>query len=249
VLFAAEGIEPSELEPGPLPELLRDEFEEHRIALSPDVQLETDTATPGWVITDRASQRQFAVRADGDRLAVHAWDNWYDYSYERGGKVRESYWRTTSARSIIDQGEASRGLYIFNVLIGHHGIFSLTPIWLLSVAGIFLAWRSPKAGIRELAVMTAILTLVCLAFYLSRERIDRNYGGSTSGLRWMFWFAPLWLLTLLPAADWASERRWSRGTSLILLALSALSASYPVWNPWTHPWLMYLFQYLGWAEI
>ena len=43
--------------------------------------------------------------------------------------------------------------------------------------------------------------LVCLVFYLARPQADRNYGGMTSGFRWMFWFAPLWLVALLPAAD------------------------------------------------
>ena len=82
-----------------------------------------------------------------------------------------------------------------------------------------------------------MLSLVCLAFYLSRPQIDRNYGGMTSGLRWMFWFAPLWLVAMLPAADRLAHSRAGRGLALVLLALSVLSASYPTWNPWTHPWL------------
>ena len=39
-------------------------------------------------------------------------------------------------RSPIDQGEPSRALYAFHVLIGHHGILSLTPVWLLSAVGL-----------------------------------------------------------------------------------------------------------------
>ena len=76
--------------------------------------------------------------------------------------------------------------------------------------------------------------------------INRNYGGGTSGLRWMFWLAPLWLLTMLPMADILSRRRWTRALALVLLALSVLSASYPTWNPWSHPWLMNLTQNLNW---
>ena len=64
----------------------------------------------------------------------------------------------------------------------------------------------------------------------------------------MFWLAPLWLLTMLPMADVLARRRWTRGLALVLLALSVLSASYPTWNPWTHPWLMNLSQYLGWGH-
>src|SRR5262249_188660 len=59
-----------------------------------------------------------------------------------------------------------------------------------------------------------------------------NYGGWTSGARWLIWLTPLWLVALVPAADWLSGRRWGRGVAYVLLALSVLSASYPAWNPW-----------------
>jgi hypothetical protein len=72
---------------------------------------------------------------------------------------------------------------------------------------------------------------------LLRPLEDRNYGGVAAGFRWMFWFAPLWLLVMLPAADrMAPSRRW-RIVGLVLLGFSVLSASYPTWNPWTHPWI------------
>ena len=43
--------------------------------------------------------------------------------------------------------------------------------------------------------------------------------------------------------------RWRQGLALVLLALSVLSASYPTWNPWTHPWLVNLMVYLEWIEL
>ena len=42
----------------------------------------------------------------------------------------------------------------------------------------------------------------------------------TSGFRWMFWFAPLWLVALLPAADRLAYSRVGRGFALVLLAAS-----------------------------
>ena len=68
----------------------------------------------------------------------------------------------------------------------------------------------------------------------------------TSGFRWVFWFAPLWLVALLPAVDRLNCCRSGRGFALVLLAASALSASYPTWNPWTHPWLFDFFTSMGW---
>jgi len=165
-------------------------------------------------------------------------DNWYDYSYVRGGKQRDSYWRNPQG---IDRGEASAATYVLHATVGHHGIFSLTPIWLLSLVGMIpLCRRWPAVG-----MFVATLSVVCLAFYLARPEIDRNYGGMTSGFRWMFWFAPLWLVALLPACDWLARSRWGQGLALVLITLSVMSASYPTWNPWTHPWLWNLLYYLG----
>ena len=69
----------------------------------------------------------------------------------------------------------------------------------------------------------------------------------SSGPRWMFWFTPLWLVVMSPAADLMAGRRWTRAVALVLLALSVLSAAYPTWNPWTHPWLYDFWYYMGWA--
>jgi len=171
-------------------------------------------------------------------------DNWYDYSYTRNGKEYESYWKDPAG---IDKGEESPLAYAVHVLIGHHGIFSLTPIWLLSLAGAALWLCKGDRPLRELALLITVVSLVCLAFYLSRGPFFRNYGGMTSGLRWMFWFAPMWLLLMLPAADAMASRRWTRGIALVALIASVFSAAYPIWNPWVHPWLMNYMHYLGWV--
>ncbi|NLX96153.1 MAG: hypothetical protein GXY83_08250 [Rhodopirellula sp.] len=182
----------------------------------------------------------YAHRDDGG-------ENWYDYTYQRNGRTIESYWRN---RVGIDRGEASPATYALNVLVGHHGIFSLSPIWILAAVGLGLWLIKPEdRQLRWLASFVLILSLVCLVFYLSRPQDDRNYGGMTAGFRWMFWFAPLWLVTMLPAADRMAAGRWRRGLAYILLAISALSASYPIWNPWTHPWLLNYMHYLGWIQV
>lgn len=189
--------------------------------------------------------------AHGDLAPAYAHrgegENWYDYTYERNGRVIESYWRN---RVGIDKGEESPAVYALHVLVGHHGIFSLTSVWILSLVGLALwLWKPGDRRLRWLALLVLVLSAVCLAFYLSRPQDDRNYGGMTSGLRWMFWFAPLWLLTALPAADAAARNRWWRGVAYALLIVSVLSASYPIWNPWTHPWLLNYLEYLEWIEL
>lgn len=170
-------------------------------------------------------------------------ENWYDYEYERNGRTIHSYWQN---RSGIDLGEASPVIYAVNVLVGHHGVFSLTPVWLLSFLGLGLMLTAEDRSLRWIALAILGLSVVCFAFYLSRPLIDRNYGGTTSGFRWMMWFAPLWLFGMLPAADAAAERRWARAICLVLLMFSVLSVAYPTWNPWTHPWLWDASEWMGW---
>jgi hypothetical protein len=177
---------------------------------------------------------------------LHRAGDWYDYTYQRNGKQVESYWRQPVG---VDRGEPSNSDYLVNVLVGHHGVFSLTPIWFFSAAGMVVwMWRGRDPRLRWLAAAVAAVSLACLAFYSGQPLINRNYGGVASGLRWIFWLAPLWLLTMLPAVDALATRRWTRGLALVLLALSVFSASYPTWNPWTHPWLMIYLQYLGWVS-
>ena len=170
-------------------------------------------------------------------------DDWYAFT-ENG---RPSYWQNPVG---IDRGEPSKAVYALHALVGHHGIFSLTPIWAFTVAGLGIWLVKPADGrFRELALLITAVSLVCLLFYLFRPLHDRNYGGMTSGLRWMFWFTPMWLLAMLPALDAAAGRRWLRGVAWVCLTVSVLSASYPTWNPWTHPWLLNYLQYLGWIRL
>ena len=174
-------------------------------------------------------------------------DNWYQYTYERNGQELQSYW---NHRVGIDRGEPSPAVYALHSLGGHHGIFSLTPIWLLTMAGLVIWLTKASDGrLRELALFVAVISVVCLAFYLTRPQDDRNYGGMTCGFRWMFWFAPMWLLVMLPAADATAKQKWARAVAVILLGLSVLSASYPTWNPWTHPWLLDWLHYLGFSGV
>jgi hypothetical protein len=183
------------------------------------------------------------------RGEVAARDNWYEFQYVRksDGRVISSYWTKPEG---IDRGEPSIARYALNVLVGHHGIFSLTPVWLLAVPGVVLLGWGTRYRLRALALLIGSVSVVCVAFYIFGVRpLDRNYGGMTSGFRWVFWIAPLWLLAALPAADWLAAARWRRGLGYVLLALSVLSVSYPIWNPWTQPWLTNLFLYLGWEKF
>ncbi len=238
-------------------------FAAHEIALSDKLRVRRKAEhlarddESRWVIEDQTSNDWYTVRfAKNDEglvkpaLAVHRHNDWYDYEFTRGEganqRIIPSYWRNPRG---IDSGEEDAGKYALHALIGHHGIFSLTPVFLLSLAGLICWLVDRRYGCRELAALIAITSIVCVTFFVLRPPLDRNYGGMTSGFRWVFWLAPLWLLAALPAADWFSTTRLRCAVAYVLLALSVISVVYPTWNPWTYPWLTNLWLYMGWEKF
>ncbi|MBI3464443.1 MAG: DUF2029 domain-containing protein [Planctomycetes bacterium] len=155
---------------------------------------------------------------------------WYHYP---GG-----YWQDKIPG--IDGAREPKHVYAFHALIGHRGIFSLSPIFLLSLWGGWLACRKDHP-LRPWALLTAVVSVIVVTFYIVNTN---NYGGNSSGLRWTFWLIPLWLLLMLPAADRLAQCRRGRAAGLVLLAFSALSAGFPTWNPWRPNWLQRWLEYL-----
>ena len=209
-----------------IPDELRNELAKQGIDISP-VAIVYDSYLDGrWVLWDRHGQDRFALIFGGDAIAVRSWGDWYDYP--------GSYWKRRE-RPGVDQGEASRTAYAFHTLIGHHGVLSLTPIWLLSLFGVFAVFQNQYRGLRGVALIAIMLTAACLFFYIARPELDRNYGGVSCGFRWLFWLIPIWLICLIPAADIFGRTRTGRVVALLCLLASVVSAHYAALNPWSHP--------------
>jgi hypothetical protein len=218
-----------------------------------------------------------------------------DYLYEG------SLWKTPLELDFFNQQPEPYGVYLFHMTFGHHGIFSLTPIFLFSVWGalrllagggrflkvwcvltlaaiaglvgyyfydpavwasggamnqyLWVFWSIPAlvallALVSALTVLrrggepmaavawiTAVLTVLLLAFYTWTPKA-RNYGGSTQGLRWLFWLIPFWLLLLHKGVEAGQSRGMVRRLALLALAISAVSVGYAMRNPWSHPWIL-----------
>ena len=196
-----------------------------------DILIEQHPTVGRWRIFDLQNTRRYALQRVGSVFEIRAWDNWYDY--EVNGIP--SYWLPGSARG-VDLGEPSRLQYFIHMTVGHHGVFSLTPIWIFSLLGVAVAWRDPEPIWRQLAYVLLTLTIVLLVFYTMRPLADRNYGGVASGFRWFFWLTPLFLLMLIPA--WKIIRKSMLLISLwgIFLLISIYSGLNAFLNPWQHPW-------------
>jgi hypothetical protein len=176
---------------------------------------------------------------------AYSQQSWYVYEYERGanaaGKptIRQSYWQNPSG---LDKGEPKIEDYIFHSTVGRHGLFSLTPVWALSVIGLCLWLLNHRHCFMALIIL--LTSGVVFAFYMALPLELRNYGGNTSALRWLFWLTPLWSVALVAAADQFSRNALFRLIALLCLVVSVMSAAYPTWNPWTMPWTYNLLQYV-----
>lgn len=185
------------------------------------------------------TEMRYALTRESNAWVLSHWDDWYEYP--------GTYWQPIH-RSGVDKGEQSRAIYALNATFGHHGIFSLTPIWLLSIAGFFMWSRSEVVCYRNLSLAIGLASAVCFAFYIARPLIDRNYGGVSCAFRWMLWFIPLWIWLLLPAADGIAKHRLGRALGFGLLAIGLFSTASSIANPWQHPWIYRYWDYLGWLS-
>jgi hypothetical protein len=236
-----------------------------------------------------------------------AMGTWKPAYAEFGGEAYEypgSYWTTPLDLDYFDKHPEKRSVYLAHMLVGHHGVFSLSPIFVFAmvgmaarmgsrkgramgltgatvaivVAGLAMRMKSdgaidpmkldwmlwliplwplfliPKAadeeredrGLKVAAWSAFVLSLVVIGFYGYKTN---NYGGSTQGLRWLFWLIPLWV-TFLPdgfrgGANCITQRRLGYAA----LALSFLSVGYGIRSPWTHPWILDAFDRFGWYVL
>jgi hypothetical protein len=186
--------------------------------------------------------------------ALHEWAPAYEkfggpwYEYEG------SHWKIPSGtvKTGIDFAQENKVVYTFHLLLGHHGLFALTPVFLLAAAGMLAGlWRArPTPGEqrplpRPFFAAALLVTLVVIVFYIFKTN---NYGGWSVGPRWLLWLTPIWLVAMLPIADRLSACRKGRVVGYTLLAASVFSASFPALNPWRMPWLYQLLESYGWIH-
>lgn len=159
------------------------------------------------------------------------------YNYE------ESYWNNPLEMDWFNLHPESYPVYFFHMTFGHHGVFSLTPLFLFSLYGAGLLLKRPGA-MRKVAILTISLTALMFAFYLWNPKA-RNYGGSTQGLRWLFWLIPSWMLFLPEGVRSGQTSRVVRWLCLAALGISLMTVGYGLRMPWSHPWMLDMLEHLG----
>lgn len=159
-------------------------------------------------------------------------------SYEYEG----SYWNTPLEMDWFNKNPEPLGVYLLHMTVGHHGVFSLTPIFLFSLLGA-LREIFRRGKLSALSWLTLVLTIAMFAFYAWNPKA-RNYGGSTQGLRWLFWLIPFWLVVLPAGVEGGQRSRSVRGLCVLALMISVLSVGYALRNPWSHPWVLDAMEHL-----
>lgn len=125
-----------------------------------------------------------------------------------------SYWREPTGYDAASDGLL---VYAFNALLGHHGLFSLSPLLALGVVGLARGVRDRAAALRGEYVAIAAAS-ACVIVYIVGT--TNNYGGNALGMRWFAQFMPLWTVAALPVLERLRESRRGRGTAYALLAVS-----------------------------
>ena len=171
--------------------------------------------------------------ATGDWAPVYASYNSPDSPYRYLENGVPSYWMEPKG---LDKAVDAGYTYLFHCTLGHHGIFSLTPIFLLSFLGVLRFRKWQFSALAPYHLLGALLTVVVLGFYMLRHE-NWNYGGVSVGLRWMVWLIPFWLLMMAPAVDLFSGNRLGQTLLMVLIAPSVFSAWHPFDAPWKQPWI------------
>lgn len=183
-------------------------------------------------------------------LATGEWTPVYAKFSEEGPdspyRYPGSYWLTPLAMDWFDQNPEPWWVYLLHLTIGHHGIFSLTPVVLFSFWAMFRSMFGIDHRLRTFSWLTLVLTAAILAFYVWQTH---NYGGSTQGARWLFWLFPFWLILLPLGLEGGQHRPWVRWLTLAALGFAVFNTGYGLQQPWSHPWIVDAMEHLNLYEL
>jgi hypothetical protein len=136
-----------------------------------------------------------------------------------------SYWLHPVGNDAKDE---PRLTYLFNILVGHHGLLSMTPVVLF---GVYAMVRSGLLRDNDRAIEAAAIGVPLLAMIAFYTFTTKNYGGACAGFRW---FLPALPPTLLFVAHASNLLR--RRAGFLVFALCLLVSQYHVCSALQNPW-------------
>jgi len=145
----------------------------------------------------------------------------------------------------IDGLHQDKWTYFTNITVGHHGIFSLTPVFVFAFIGLLVPFRRHLKRLFPLQIAVLLSTIACIVWYTLETS---NYSGMSHGLRRTFWLIPLWLIMLPPIIEWLIKHAVGRFLAWTSLVLSIATVGYSVRIPWGRSWLHELMNYMQWID-
>ncbi len=149
---------------------------------------------------------------------------WELYNYEG------SYWLETYKLNLSK--DEPMYIYLFNMLIGHHGILLMNPALILSIVGIIHILKQGKRIIPETAVIFGSLVTMVLFYAL----FTSDYGGRSVGFRWLIVVIPLVLLYSGVWIDQCLDRKWPALVIIIIMILVIFIGRIPLFEALETPW-------------
>ncbi len=193
------------------------------------------------LVYDSRNIWRFFVGAALVPIIIHFWINiafsgaWLPLEVRHDLRVYPgSFWLTPSRNDALHEPKL---IYLFHLLLGHHGLFSMTPLFVLSLGGLWRHIRKHDFKYAE-SMLVGITLMASLVFYVFATS---NYGGMCVGLRWMI---PLMPLLFLFSGDWlvwrSARLKWVLFIGLFLIgffnSMDALRNPYvdSRWDQWIH---------------
>jgi hypothetical protein len=155
------------------------------------------------------------------------------YSNKAAGQFEGNYFKTV--KHGIDALREPKHIYGWNVLLGHHGVFSMTPVFCFSLFELIRNLRR-REHFKGTLAMTGVLAMV-FYFYIFKTR---NYGGWCVGMRWIVPFMPLFVLYFGLWLDRVKLTRLTLGAAALAFAVGCFHVQdgltspfqYSVWHNW-----------------
>jgi len=165
------------------------------------------------------------------KLSTGGFIPYYLFKHTELYQYEGSYWSDPSG---IDALHEPKRIYLLNLLIGHHGFFSMSPIFVVMVVALIFALRNGRAEVRHLgwfaiAILLSTITINTLT--------TSNYGGMCHGFRYLIWPVPLFVTAGSLTADSYGRPKWVRVIAVLFLFASIVAATSSLDNPWTESWL------------
>jgi hypothetical protein len=174
------------------------------------------------------------------KLSTGGFIPYYLFKHTELYEYEGSYWSNPVG---IDALHEPKPIYLLNLLLGHHGFFSLSPIFILMLVGLLFAVRDSRPEARRLAWFTA----ATLTFTVALNTLTtNNYGGVCQGFRYLIWPAPLFIVAASLTADAYGRPKWVRVLGVLFLVGSIVSTASCLDNPWSESWAEQLCKKHDW---